>query len=122
MKILSRQIFLVLYYIAFGIMGFSWFFYLIHVYFSEVTLTSVYLGPLLAQFIVYTLVSLICFIYICIASIFLYKKIGFKGKIYICLCIIALFVFQYLIEVLTEKRLAPQRESQRIALKKLEDR
>lgn len=63
MRILSRQIFLVLYYIAFGIMGFSWFFYLIHVYFSEVTLTSVYLGPLLAQFIVYTLVSLICFIY-----------------------------------------------------------
>lgn len=119
MKVLSSQVFLILYYIAFGVMGFSWIFYLIHEYNSEVTLNSVYVGPLLALFIIYTFISLICFIYIFISSFFLYKKIGFKGKIYICVCIISLFFFQYLIGALTEKRLAPEREIQRAALEEI---
>ena len=101
-------------------MSFSWFFYLIHLNRSEITLDSVRFGPLLAQFILYTLVSLICFFYIAIASFFLYKKIGFKGKLYISLCLIALIFFQYLIATLTENSIAKEREALHIALKEIE--
>lgn len=114
MNIFTSRFFLALYYLAFTIIGFSWVFYLIHLYYSEVTLGSVYTGPLLSLFIDYTLLNIVCVLYVFFASFFMFKKIKLKGWIYICICIVALFLFQYLIATLTSKRLAEKDEIPKI--------